>query len=63
MKLTIEIDEDTIRQVMAEYVNDHFGTDFTAENLPILVKSKNNYRDQEWEKGKIQILATITKGI
>lgn len=61
MKLTIEVDEQTIREVMASYINEQFGTDFTAENLPILVKSKNNYREQNWEEGKLQILATIKK--
>lgn len=61
MKLTIEIDEDTIRRVMANYVNNEFGTDFTPANLPVLVKSVNNYRQQEWEQGKIQILATVVK--
>jgi hypothetical protein len=60
MKLTVEMTETDIRKVLASHINETFGTDFTYENLPIQVKSKQNYRS-EWEEASIRIQAHVIR--
>lgn len=60
MKLTVELDEGEIRTILTDYVNDKFGTAFEPNDLPIEVKSKQNYRS-EWERADIRIQVTVHK--
>jgi hypothetical protein len=54
MKINITLNEQDIRDILAEYINSQYGTDFTWQQLPIKVKSKQNYKS-EWEEAEIKI--------
>ncbi len=48
--ITIELDEKTIRQVLADYINEKLGSlRVDPTSVKLLVKSKQNYRS-EWEE-------------
>lgn len=49
MKLIAQLNENEIRSILAKYISEQFGIDVAAEDIPILVKSKQNYRS-EWEE-------------
>ena len=61
MKLAVFLDEDTIREIVTEYINEKFGIGLVPSDLPITVKSKNNYKEQEWEPGKIRIIIEVER--
>lgn len=54
MKIRIEINEATLRQLVAEYLDEKLG-DLSPkpENISIRVKSKQNYKS-EWEEAEFQ---------
>lgn len=54
MKLQVELNEQDIRDILARYINGEYGTNFTWQDLPIQVKSKQNYRS-DWEEAEIKI--------
>ena len=54
MKVKIELSEENIRHILADYLNEKYHVDIAAKDLHILVKSKQNYRS-EWEKADIKI--------
>ena len=59
MKVQIELNENEIREIIAEALTKKFpGIIFRGEMLPIEVKSKRNYRS-EWEQASIRISTTI----
>ena len=60
MILTIELTELEIRKVLASHLSDAFGINVAAEDVPIEVKSKQNYRS-EWEPAAIRICAKVVK--
>lgn len=57
MKVSCEVSPETIRQLIYEHICKKLG-DFATpkpENLRILVRSKQNYRNQEWETGELSV--------
>lgn len=60
MKLTIELTEKEIRTALANHISNVFGIQFSVEEVPIEVKSKQNYKS-EWESAAIRINFTIEK--
>lgn len=50
MKVTFELNEQEIRSIIATYLVERLDLDFTPEDVPIEVKSKQNCRAEwEWE--------------
>lgn len=60
MIIKIELSEIEIRRILASYVNNEFGISISAEELPIQVKSKQNYKS-EWEEANIKVFVSIIK--
>lgn len=60
MKLIAQLNENEIRSILAKYISEQFGIDVAAEDIPILVKSKQNYRS-EWEEAQIKIDVTVIR--
>lgn len=60
MKLRVELNEQDIRDILATYINTEYGTNFTWQELPIQVKSKQNYRSN-WEEAEIKIEVEIIR--
>jgi hypothetical protein len=60
MKLTVVLDEQDIRDILATYINKEYGTNFTWQDLPIYVKSKQNYKS-DWEQAEIKIEAEVIR--
>lgn len=58
MKLTVELDENEIRKILTDHINNKFGTTFEPHLLPIEVKSKQNYRS-EWETANIRVQFSV----
>jgi hypothetical protein len=54
MKVSIKLDENDIRSILANYINNNYGTAIAADSLRIEVKSKQNYRS-EWEHASIRL--------
>jgi hypothetical protein len=60
MKLTVELQEEEIRKILADYINEKFAVDFLPKEIPIEVKSKQNYRSV-WEIADIRIIFDIVR--
>lgn len=54
--LTATIDEEKLKQLVAEYISDTFGVSVAPKDLKFEVKSKNNYRPTEWEIGTMRVV-------
>lgn len=54
MRIAIKLDENDIRQILAEYINRKYNTILKKEQLIIQVKSKQNYKS-EWETADIRL--------
>lgn len=62
MKLIVNLSEEEIRGIIANYLQETFGIVFAAKDIPIQVKSKQNYKS-EWEEAEIRVSTTITKDL
>jgi hypothetical protein len=58
MKISIELSEENIRQILADYLNENYHTNLSGDSIVIEVKSKQNYRS-EWERASIRIKQEI----
>lgn len=58
MKITVELDEENIRAIVADWINEKYGMHLEGNQLHIEVKSKQNYRS-EWEIAHIRIKQEI----
>lgn len=56
--ITVSLDEDKIREIVAQYLNRRYNTSFVGKDLPIQVRSKQNYH-AEWEEAEIRISAEV----
>jgi hypothetical protein len=57
MKIACEVSPETIRQLIYEHICRKLG-DHAApqpESLKILVRSKQNYREHQWEDGELSV--------
>ena len=61
MKVDIELTADDIRQMICDQVNQRTGMNFTPDELPIEVKSKQNYREHLWERGEFRIKISVNR--
>lgn len=58
MKISVELNEDNIRGILANYLNNKFSINIKPDQLHIEVKSKQNYKS-EWEIADIRIKQEI----
>lgn len=61
MKITITLTDEDIRKYIAAQIKQGYGIDLDYTEIPISVKSTNNYRPQEWEKGELQIQVELNR--
>ena len=64
MKLHIEIDEEELKQLVVDRINRTLPDEIEMLNvtdIKFLVKSKNNFREQEWEQGRLFV--TVDKDV
>jgi hypothetical protein len=57
MILDVTVSTDDIKRMIIESLYEKFGNSIklNAEDITIKVKSKQNYRDHEWENGDLQV--------
>lgn len=57
MKVSIEVADKKIRELILDYVRSKLGAEahVKLDDIKVLVKSKNNYRTQEWEQGTLNV--------
>ena len=56
MKLNVTFDEQDLKNLVYGYIAEMFpGIILSTDNIHFLVKSKNNYKPQEWEDGQLKI--------
>ena len=62
MKMQIEVDETDLKKLVLAKVNTTLPEDqqLTMDSLTFQVKSKNNYRSQEWETGTMRVVVQAT---
>lgn len=63
MKVNIELDENDLKVLALSHIRAQLGDlgdKLDINNVKFLVKSVNNYKPQEWEKGmlKVEIIST-----
>ena len=60
-RLSIEYTEQDLKQLVLRELQDRYpDIPLALEHIRFQVKSKNNYRQQEWEDGRCQILVDHT---
>ena len=59
MKISVELTEENIRAILAEWINEKFYLSLSGSDLHIEVKSKQNYKS-EWELAHIRVKQEIT---
>ena len=60
LTVNIEITEEKLCELIYEYLTDTTGLSFKAEDVKILVKSKQNYRS-EWEPANFKATVRYAK--
>jgi hypothetical protein len=57
MKVVVTIDHALIVDMIHAHLVSKLGEDATPskENIKVLVRSKQNYRDKSWEQGELQV--------
>lgn len=60
MILHVSLEENEIRQILADHLSRVFNVEISAEDLPIEVKSKQNYKS-EWERAAIRINTQVIR--
>lgn len=57
MKASFEVSSDIIRELVFQHIREKLGESATPkpEDLKILVRSKQNYRDKQWEEGELSV--------
>ena len=58
MKISLELNETEIRQIIANHLNDEFSLNLSSTDLHIEVKSKQNFKS-EWEIADIRLKQEI----
>jgi len=59
MKLRIEVNENDLKQMVVNHINNQLPTnveEVTVENVDFTVQSKENYRANTWEVGKLRVI-------
>jgi hypothetical protein len=55
MKIKVEYTNEMIKQLIMNDINDKFVSFNKMPNVEIQVKSRQNYRQNEWEKGELKV--------
>lgn len=54
MKISVELSEENIRSILADFLNQKYNLNLRGDQLHIEVKSKQNYKS-EWEMANIRL--------
>lgn len=56
MKIAVTIDEEDVKRMVLERLQRELPhAEIEMKHVKLEVKSKNNYRPQEWEEGRLQV--------
>ncbi len=61
MKIKVEVDTETLRQLVTGHIRSKFDVPINEQDIVIEVRSKQNYREKEWERGEFR--AVLEKNI
>lgn len=56
MKIKVEVDTETLRRLAIEHIQAKFDVPIDPNDIVIEVRSKQNYREKEWERGEFRAL-------
>lgn len=60
-KFTVEYDEEDIKALILQDLENKLDVDFDERDLEIKVKSMQNFRPTEWEKGRLKCVVHVVK--
>jgi len=55
MKISVSYDSDQIKKLIQRDIENKVRENIPFDKLDIQVRSKQNYRDQEWERGELKV--------
>lgn len=55
MKIKVDLTNDEVRALIIRELSSKVGGTLHEDSVIIKVRSKQNYRDKEWEKGEFQV--------
>jgi len=55
-KIEIEVDENILKRLVAEYLANKLQMDITKSDLKFEVQSNQNFRQKTWEDGKMRVV-------
>ncbi len=61
MKIKVEVDTETLKRLAIEHIRSKFDVPIDEKDIVIEVRSKQNYRQKEWERGEFR--AVLEKNI
>ena len=56
MKMRVELTNDDIRKLIINELSRKLGENLNVDDIQIMVRSKQNYRDHEWERGEFWVV-------
>lgn len=54
MQVNLSYDSEAIKQLIADDIERKLGVNVSHDNLSILVRSKQNYREHQYERGDLK---------
>lgn len=54
MKINLSYDSKMIQELIAKDIESKISADISASDIKIKVRSKQNYREKEWENGELK---------
>lgn len=54
--IRIVVDEEALKHLVVTHLESILDVKLNVKDLKFQVKSKNNYRQQEWEEGELQVV-------
>lgn len=61
MNIKVEVDTDTLRKLVIEYLKEVLTIPISTTEVSIKVMSKQNYRNTEWEEGLFKAVVEIKR--
>lgn len=55
LKFRIELNTEQVKSIIKDYISNRFQNQINVNKLVFKVKSKQNYKVQEWESGDMQV--------
>ena len=54
MKIRVEVDTDTLKRLAIAHIRESFEAPIDESDIVIEVRSRQNYRQRDWEKGEFR---------